>query len=283
VLSKSSALTISAYYREMKNMIQLSKLYFASPTTYRTYDNIDFGTVKGFSLTYDLRRTGNVRLTASYTMQFADGTGSGSTSNAELSNTDQPSLRFILPLDFDQRHTISVSMDYRYKDGSDYNGPMLWGKPILANAGANVVLKATSGTPYTRQKSPTQEAAAIGWQSNGQRAVEGAVNGARTPWQMRIDLKLDKDFNVKINDKKKLALNVYLQIQNVLNTQNIIAVYRATGNANDDGFLQSANGKQLSASQVDQQAFVDQYYIKMQNPNNYSLPRRSRLGIRLDF
>lgn len=283
VLSKSSAMTISAYYREMKNMIQLSKLYYAAPSTYRTYDNIDFGTVKGLSFSYDLRRTGNVRLTAAYTLQFADGTGSGSTSNAELSDTDQPSLRFILPLDFDQRHTFTVSLDYRYKDGSDYNGPVLWGKPIFANTGANIVFKTNSGTPYTRQQTPTPEGAAIGWQSNGQRAVEGVVNGARTPWQFRVDLKIDKDFDVKINDTKKLSFNVYLQVQNLLNTKNVVNVYRATGNANDDGYLQTANGQQLSASKDDPQAFIDQYNIKMLNPDFYSLPRRARIGVAINF
>ena len=30
---------------------------------------------------------------------------------------------------------------------------------------------------------------------------------------------------------------MYLQIQNLLNTKNIISVYRATGNPEDDGYL----------------------------------------------
>ncbi|MBK9061067.1 MAG: hypothetical protein IPL81_14790 [Flavobacteriales bacterium] len=51
----------------------------AWPTTYRTYDNVDFGNVIGFTTTYDLRRTKNVWLRASYTLQFAKGTGSDPT------------------------------------------------------------------------------------------------------------------------------------------------------------------------------------------------------------
>ena len=31
------------------------------------YQNIDFGTVKGFSASYDLRRTGRVQMTTNYT------------------------------------------------------------------------------------------------------------------------------------------------------------------------------------------------------------------------
>lgn len=283
VLSKSSAITISAFYREMKNNIQVTKIYYAVPQTYTSFGNIDFGTVKGLSLSYDLRRTGNVRLLASYTLQFAEGTGSGPNSNVELTDTDQPNVRFIIPLDFDQRHQFSASIDYHYGEGSAYNGPVWWGKAIFASAGANLVFKANSGSPYTRQSRPTREAAAIGWQDNGQRSVEGVINSARTPWQFRVDLRLDKDVNIKFNEKKSATLNVYLQVQNLFDIRNVVKVYRATGNADDDGFLYSPDGVQLSASQADSQAFIDQYMIRLQDPDNYSLPRRARLGVRFDF
>ena len=102
-------------------------------------------------------------------------------------------------------------------------------------------------------------------------------------WQFRIDTRIEKDINVKINDKKTASLNVYLLVQNVLNTQNVTGVYRATGNAEDDGFINSPDGQQLTNQQADAQAFVDQYNIRLQNPDNYSLPRRTRIGIRFDF
>ena len=56
----------------------------AWPRQYITYRNVDFGTVKGFTLGYDLRKTGNVWMRANYTMQFANGTGSDATSNGGL-------------------------------------------------------------------------------------------------------------------------------------------------------------------------------------------------------
>jgi outer membrane receptor protein involved in Fe transport len=65
-LNQSSALTISAFYREMRNLIQVIPVNYAYPVNYTTFGNIDFGTVKGLSVAYDLRRTGNVRLTANY-------------------------------------------------------------------------------------------------------------------------------------------------------------------------------------------------------------------------
>ena len=149
--------------------------------------------------------------------------------------------------------------------------------------GVNTVFKVNSGTPYTRQSRATREGAAIGWQDNGQRAVQGEVNGARNPWQFRIDMRIDKDFDLKLSEKKTATINVYLQIQNLIDTRNVVNVYRATGNATDDGFITSPDGQQLSAAQLDSQAFIDQYYLKLQNPDNYSLPRRARIGVRFDF
>ena len=156
-------------------------------------------------------------------------------------------------------------------------------KQIFSNAGFSMQLKAGSGTPYTRQSRPTPEAAAIGWQSNGQRAVEGQVNGARLPWTFNIDFKIDKDFEVKVGDKKSLSFNVYFQMQNALDLRNITQVYRVTGNAREDGFINSADGQLASSQSVDSQAYIDQYNIKLQNPNFYTIPRRSRIGVSVNF
>jgi len=285
-LSKSSAITISGFYRELRDMIQQTKVNFAFPKEYQTFDNLDFGTVKGLSLGYDLRRTGNVRLSANYTLQFADGTGSADNTADKLLSNGQPNLRAIAPLDFDQRHSITTSVDYRYGSGKDYNGPMIKNTQVLANAGLNVVLRAGSGTPYSRQRDVIAEADAIGVNNQGAGQLDGEINGSRLPWQYRVDIKLDKDFDLKLGKgegAKTATLNVYIQVQNLFDTKNIISVYRYTGNPDDDGYLASSLGQNELLSKPDPIAYVDQYNIKVNNPNNYSLPRRARLGIKLDF
>nr|HQU55688.1 TonB-dependent receptor [Saprospiraceae bacterium] len=103
-LSQSSALKISVYYKELRDMIQTrTYLYIPAPVnTYTGYGNLDFGTVKGFSFQYDLRRTANLEMTANYTLQFADGTGSNANSQRGL--TTRGNIRTLLPLSFDERH-----------------------------------------------------------------------------------------------------------------------------------------------------------------------------------
>jgi hypothetical protein len=270
----------------MKDLIQTKSITYAFPKTYITWDNIDFGTVKGLTFSYDLRRSGNVRMTTSYTLQFAEGTGSDDAANFNLINAGQPNLREIKPLNFDQRHSLVTSFDFRYGGGADYNGPLLFNKPFLARTGLNITFRAGSGYPFSRQANVTEE----GGEGIQQRStLAGSINGSRLPWQFRIDARLDRDFEIKFGkakddgSKKSVFLNVYIQVQNLLDARNIIAVYKATGNPNDDGYLSAATSQNNIYAQIDPQSFIDLYTIKVNNPDNYSLPRRIHLGVKLDF
>ncbi len=282
-LSSSSALTLSGFYRELKDMVQLTRVLFAYPNDYTTYGNIDFGTVKGLELSYDMRRTNNLRLNLNYTLQFADGTGSGDRSQVNLVDFGQPNLRSIFPLSYDSRHMINLTADYRFSEGAKYNGPVLFGKDILANAGINLIVRARTGTPYSRQANPTPDAQ-FGVRSSSQ--LEGTVNGSRLPANLNTNLRIDKDFNIGFGKKEGRSdkyINVYFLVQNLLNTQNVVNVYSFTGSALDDGYVTSAEGQQNSTGVTDTQAFLDQYEVKVQNPNNFSVPRRMRLGLMFNF
>jgi len=292
---KNSSITLSAFYREMRDMIQIIKVNDAFPASYLTWGNIDFGTVKGFTAAYDLRRINGVSLTASYTLQFADGTGSGVADGYNLVNSGQPNLRTTIPLDFDQRHAIVLNVDYRFGSGANYHGPV-WTKKgdggktikLLNNMGANLVARLGSGTPYSTQSNATPEAqTALGVASRA--TLSGNVNGSRTPWNYRLDLRIDKNIDLtwggkqEGSQKKAANLNIYLQVLNLLNTQNILKVYRYTGNPNDDGYTNDAGAQTVIAAQASQQSFRDLYSVKVNNPANYSIPRRIRLGLLLSF
>jgi len=70
----------------------------------------------------------------------------------------------------------------------------------------------------------------------------------------------------------------------VLNAGNIISVYSFTGNANDDGFLSSADAQPFIVNQIDEQSYRDLYTTKSSyDGSNYALPRRIRLVIELNF
>jgi hypothetical protein len=282
VLSKSSSLKVSAFYREQRNNIQMVNVFDAYPATYKTYGNRDFGTVKGLTVAYDLRKTGNIRMTLAYTLQFADGTGSDNTSASGLIQAGLPNLRAIFPYNFDQRHAFALNLDYRYGEGKDYNGPVVKGINILENTGLNLVSNIYSGSPYSTQVAITNE----GLMSPQASSLEGTTNGSRLPWQYRLDLQLDRTINLTFgkDDKKKEAfLNVYVRVTNLLSQKNFLSVYRATGNWNDDGYLAAAESQSSIQNQLDEQSFRDYYTMKIQDPYNISSPRTIRLGVKFDF
>ena len=285
VLTKTSSLKISAYYKEMRDMIQVRNFTGAYPRPYKAFGNLDFGTVKGFTVGYDMRRTGNVRLNANYTLQFADGTGSTTQTALALINAGLPNLRSINPFNYDQRHRIVANVDYRYGAGEEYNGPVVkfGGKErqLFANTGLNFIANLGSGTPYTASTIATPITGEIS------PSTEGSINGSRLPWQFSLDANLDRNFTVTYGGEgdaaKTTNLNLYLWIGNVLNTRNINSVYRFTGVADDDGYLAAAQYQPLINSQNDPNAFRNYYSMFVDNPFNLGLPRTVRLGLKFDF
>ncbi len=280
-LSEDSRLSISAFYREMRDMMQVQRVLFAYPIEYTTFGNIDFGTVKGLSLSYDLiRRVNNILLNANYTLQFADGTGSNTTSQLNLVGAGQPNLRTIVPLDQDVRHTFNVNLDYRFAGGREYNGPTVGGRDIFANTGINFAFRGRTGEPYTRQANPTPTAQ---FGVANRSFMQGTINGSRLPFNYKLDIRIDKDFVLNSDGAKPLFLNIYFVSQNLLNTRNIVGVYRFTGSATDDGYLASPEAEEVLRAQLDRQAFLDQYLAKVSNPSNFAQPRRMQIGAKLRF
>lgn len=287
-LTNYSSLKISTFYKEQRDMIQVRKIIGAYPVDYLTYGNLDFATTKGMTFSYDLRRRKNVSMKANYTLQFAEGTGSDETSSLNLVTSDNPNLRAIFPLNFDQRHQFTGTFDFRYGSGKNYNGPRWFDRDVFANAGFNLALRGGSGTPYTKSANvyPTG-----GVSGGSPPRVEGGINGSRLPWNFVVDAKVDKDINLKWGKMdeetgertRDASLNIYLQVLNVLNSKNTIGVYRATGSPEDDGYLSAAQFQSFINGRNDPESFRDLYRLKLLNPFNYSLPRRIRLGAALNF
>ncbi|MFZ1706065.1 MAG: carboxypeptidase regulatory-like domain-containing protein [Saprospiraceae bacterium] len=281
-LTNTSALKVAAYYKEIRNLIQ-QRVYtdVASPVnSYKSFDNIDFGTVKGFSFTLDRRRTNNLEITATYTLQFANGSGSDANSSNGINNRGP--VRNLLPLSYDERHRLTTVLDYRFESGKRYNGPRLWGYDIFADAGLNLIGTVVSGRPFTRRAVPGDVTA-------GSSGYIGSINGARLPWNYSFDMRIDKRFKQTINKETGSAIfyNVYFRVQNLLNTQNIIGVYSYSADPDNDGFLTSTFGVDRQRGVVDTgrnlDNFLDAYSWRLLNGGFYTLPRRMYIGVILDF
>ena len=294
MIGETSAISLSAYYSEKRDQVQCYRYTGAYPSTYYSYDNIDFGTVQGFTVSYDLRSNKNVTLRASYTLQFAKGTGSSETSSLAIIQSGQPNLRTLTNLSFDQRHKLSANLDYRFGWGPQYNGPKTQKvtkegttKEInwLENFGVNINFSAGSGLPYSRSSKPYSTIV-----SAGKSQLSGTINGSNMPWIYQCDIRIDKTFIFALKKDKETGkpikrgfLNIYLDVMNLFNFKNVIYVYEYTGNADDDGYLTATEYQQQINSQVDVSAYTNYYRMRVANPYNYTMPTRVRLGVNFSF
>lgn len=287
-----SAISISAYYKETRDLIQLVQYDGADPnSSYFSYDNMDFKTTKGFTFSYDLRQTKNIRINANYTLQYAEGTGLTSTTMTELIREGYSSLKMLNPIADDRRHEFKANIDFRYESGAKYNGPS-WKRTVkdketgelkakevrpLENFGVNLMAYAQSGRPYTRALSSLEQ------------TIVGGYRGARLPWGFYFDVALDKTWPIEFRNKdgqlkRMTSLTATLSINNIFNIRNQIAAYAVTGSPTDDGYLTDPATQSLIANYTDPQSYRDVRTIVLSNNNwNYSTPRIIRLELSYRF
>lgn len=285
-LNKNTAISASAYYKETRDLIQLVQYAGADPNpNYYSYDNKDFRTIKGVTLAFDLRQTKNIRVSANYTLQYAEGTGLTTTTMTELIKEGYTTLKMLNPISDDRRHEFKANVDFRYGMGNSYNGPIITrvvtdketgekrSKEIklLENFGINFLAVAQSGRPYTRQY------------SNSQATIIGGFRGARLPWGFYFNAVADKAW-IFNKGKRQTSLRVALQVDNVFNIRNVLNVFPVTGSTEDNGYLTDPESQQNINAYLDPQAYRDIYSIVLRNGTwNYSSPRIFRLTLTYGF
>lgn len=285
-LGRNSALSIIAGYKETTGDYALVRINEAWPISYSSYQNLDFETVKNFRAEYELRGEGRTSLAINYALLFADGTGSNLNSAAALIQAGLPNLRSLYPTERDIRHQITARLDYRFKGGNEYTGPIWFDKKVFADAGANFIVSTKSGEPYSAYINPIASAS-VGTASRQQ--LDGNPFGSRLPWQFKVDANFNKNFSIKKKNPKDnfraqtTELQVFLWVQNLFNTQNIERVYGFSRSSTDDGWLSSPQGSQEASNEVNTQSYIALYNAKVENPYFYSIPRLTRLGVRVYF
>lgn len=255
----------SLFYKDVQNLVQVQSVR-SSPNGYSSFENTDFATIKGFDLSFDMRRTNHIQTSVYYTLSFAKGTGSASQTarNAAWQSTETPKLTS--PLDFDQRHKLTLNVDWRTAKGE---GPMLGAKTPFEKMGVNVLVNIASGLPFTAARSHDEVTLGAITPS-----LAGSLNDRNGPWTLRVDLKADRGFEI---GRYKMA--GYVVVQNVFDKLNPTTVYQATGDALSTGWLADPVGEASYPSEEGQIL----YQLKQRNPNRFDVPRIVRFGLRTNF
>ncbi|MCZ7610601.1 MAG: TonB-dependent receptor [Ignavibacterium sp.] len=269
LLSDNSALNITAFYKNIRGLVNVQNHKFRRVAGGELIDaiypeNSDFGTTKGLAFSLDVTHLSYFSVSAQYTFQIAEGTGSSTSSSqtAVFRNLDNAAPKVIAPLSFDQRHTGIINIDFYVPKGE-----LGWFEMF----NANMLLSFNSGRPYT----PMDQWNLLGDNGIFSKTV-GYINSAYGPSSFRIDLKLEKSF--ALGD---IILSPYLWVENLLDADNIVSVYRSTGSPNNSGFLNTPTGQLVA--QNNGEGYVMDYKSLENNPANYGIPRLIKLGLKLNF
>ncbi len=254
-LSNNSSIDLTVFYKQMTDYVQIRNVDEAKPVVYARYVNGDYGSVKGLSASFQLRRTGYIQAFVNYTLQYAGGTGSTGTGQYKIAWQDGNYPTFVSPLDFDQRHTGSVNVDFRTTE-----------KDRLSEAGLNLLLTFGSGRRYT----PMEINSAV-FPGTSDTPI-ASLNSGTMPWVFQLDTRLDKNWYVG-----PFKLNTYLWVKNALDRVNVRDVHDGTGQADYDGWFNTPPGEAWAAEPTNN---VFLYNLRANEPYNYESPRTVLLGVR---
>lgn len=221
-LSEDIAGDITIYMRDIRGLTQTGIFNIASSgATYAQYTNSDYGITKGLIITLDKKFTTGLTARLDYTYQLVSGTASDpqQARNARAANS-YPEI-FMIPLDWDQRHTLNVSVNY-----------------ATSNWGASTIFQYGSGKPYTP----------IPYGSIAIDVSKGVQNSRIKPSTFNCDFRAYYEYQLS-----PVKLVFFTRVFNVFDIRNQINVYPETGRAD-------AANETVARSTIMYVNTVDQYF-----------------------
>ena len=254
-------LDVTAYYKDISDLVTTRKAFVHGSNPVTHFTNQDYGSATGIDIAIErLKVNGFVSGSVSYGYMVARGVGSNAmepyyTYITNTSDTLAPVREY--PLGFDQRHTVAAMVDMRFPQ--NWHGRFL-GLPVPGGWGLTAVGYLGSGLPYTKSD------------SKGTRL--GERNEGRLPAYSSVDMRFNKDFTLGRND---YLLSFFVEIENLFDRRNVLAVYPSTGLPDDDG------NRNTTGLALDQQQLDELNRLYDQDPQNFSAPRTVRLGMEYRF
>jgi outer membrane receptor protein involved in Fe transport len=224
-LTNDLAIDVTGYFNDIRNLSgTLNEIIFVTGNSaeYSKYVNTDFGFVKGIVVTIDKRLSDSWSGTLNYTFQIAKGDASDPNAAANLRASGVQPQTYLIPLDWDQTHTVNATLDYLNPQG--------WGASFIFSFG--------SGTPYT-----PMAVSDIG---------ELAYNSAYKPATYNVDMRLYKTFNFAGGT----SLTLFARVDNLFDTMNALQVYTDTGLPNVSLYEESL----LASNPPQRIATIQDYY-----------------------
>jgi outer membrane receptor protein involved in Fe transport len=250
---------LTAYTKDVKDYIYSQRIITArGDQEYNTLTNLSYANVRGISISLLKRRTVDDIFAASidYTFQIAEGNRTEPTDEIFYNEQKgQLSETFLVPQGFDRMHTLTTTVSLTQPDD--------WSVSLIGFM--------RTGTPYT----PEFPAYVV--------PIPFIQNSDRQPMQWNVDVKLEKFFTLGSR-----SYSVFVQVDNVFDTQNELYVYANSGRAlyNIEETTNPAllNDLRTRINRGDPGMVpldaIERYYA---NPANVNAPRLFRFGASVIF
>jgi len=242
-LTSDMNIEVAVFYRDIYDLLSSRMNYTYSQIRYGLYDNKDYGAARGLELRYQFNH-GSFTANANYTLQYTTGIADSPDFAFNRAGEDKDPVNKLIPLGWDQRHTLNVSAGYNMK-----------------RFGASILCTYNSGMPYSWQPITESPLARINLLPNNQ----------YRPSKFSVDLQAYYNLITIGGVDVKLTLLAY----NILDRLNENFVNSTTGRAYT-GIIRPID---ITTYRSDFSEFED----LLQNPAMYAAPRSVKIGLGFNF
>jgi len=187
---------VTGFYKDIRNLNSTKIIEsFVGGDKYGLFINKDFANSKGITLSISKRPTGKISGNLDYTFSISEGNASDPDAAFLDEQSNVEPEKMLVPLDWDQRHTLNASATYH---------PM-------ENSGISIIYNFGSGLPYTAEFAGVRTS---------------FENNARKPSTMNMDMRSYYHFNIH-----GINVSFHFNIYNLFDTRNEETVYSETGRA----------------------------------------------------
>ena len=246
-IAYKTAIDLTIFYRDTRDWVGVSPTIKKYPVgNYRKYENKDYANTRGFTLVLDRQFINGLGGGIDYTWMIAEGTYSNPQDAYFDAQDNQAPRLSMLPLNWDQTHTLN----FRVTTG---------GKNWVASA----IGKLWSGKPYT----PEFKTGTV----SGSGAFAGfADNSERKPNVFDLDIRASYSINLL-----GLQSKIYCNIYNLLDLQNEFSVWEDTGRA-----TYTLIAKDVPLTDPGRIGHLQEHLIR---PEWYGEPRRINIGLNISL
>lgn len=210
--TEGTSIRLGVYLKRLEGLVASVPLGLDPDST--IFGNADAGSVKGAELLFERELRDWFGLRLAYTLQDATATATDAFLLNRLISIDPVTgdtirpARAEFPLDYDRRHTATVVVRSRVPQ---HVGPTVLGVRPLAGLESAAILRLSSGLPFSRTNAAGD-------------SLIGLPNDSRLPATATVDLLVRRP--LRLGGARG---GVYLDVRNLLNRRNIVAVRRDTG------------------------------------------------------